>query len=223
MDLDRIVSELVDGARRRGVTGGVTGGVAAGLASSLLFSKAGRKLGKRALELGGLAAIAGVGYAAWRRHQAGGVPVAAPLRAVDAIPAAFLPPPAESGARDELGAVLLQAMIAAARADGKLDGEERRMLFEQLAKLELPEAERAELYAALERPVEIQTLIAAATTPERAVEIYTASLLAIDLDTPAERGYLAMLSAALGLPDGLVEQIHREVGVEPLSRAEGAA
>jgi len=104
-------------------------------------------------------------------------------------------------------------MIAAARADGKLDGDERRALFEHVARIELPEAERADLYAALERPVEVQTLVAAATTQERAVEIYAASLLAIEVDTPAERGYLAMLAAALGLPDALVAHIHWEAGV----------
>ena len=57
MDPDRILSELLGGDRARGLAGGV----AAGLAGSLLLSKAGRRLGKRALELGGLAAVAGLG------------------------------------------------------------------------------------------------------------------------------------------------------------------
>ena len=119
--------------------------------------------------------------------------------------------------------MLLRAMIAAARADGKLDGEERRTLFDRVATLDLPEADRAELYAALERPVDTETLTAAATSPERAVEIYTASLLAIEVDTPAERGYLAMLAARLGLPDPLVDRIHREAGVAPPRGAEETA
>ena len=106
-------------------------------------------------------------------------------------------------------------MIAAARADGQLDPAERRALFTRVSELGLPEAERAELFAALERPVDLPTLVAAATTQERATEIYAASLLAIDVDTPAERGYLAMLAGALGLPNGLVAQIHREAGLPP--------
>jgi uncharacterized membrane protein YebE (DUF533 family) len=65
----------------------------------------------------------------------------------------------------------------------------------------------------LERPVDVETPVAAATTQERAVEIHAASLLPIEVDTPAERGYLAMLAAALGLPDGWVAHIHREAGV----------
>jgi uncharacterized membrane protein YebE (DUF533 family) len=212
MSADRILSELFAGPRGAGFAGGVAGGVA----SSLLLSKAGRKLGKRALELGGLAAIAGLGYTAWRRYQEDrGSAAAQPEPALQAAapPAAFLPPPSEREARDDLGRTLLEAMIAAARADGKLDGQERRALFERVAKVDLPEAERAELYAALERPPDVAQLVAAATTPERAVEIYAASLLAIEVDTPAERGYLAMLASALGLPDELVERIHREAGV----------
>ena len=39
----------------------------------------------------------------------------------------------------------------------------------------------------------------ATRTPEEAAEIYTVSLLAIDVDNPAERGYLAMLAARLNL------------------------
>jgi uncharacterized membrane protein YebE (DUF533 family) len=208
MDANRVLSELLAGPRGAGLAGGIAGG----LASGLLLSKAGRKLGKRALELGGLAVIAGLGYTAWRRYQDGRAAGPA-TRSAGELPAGFLPPPTQAQALDSLGRVLLQAMIAAARADGKLDGDERRALFEHVARLELPEKERADLYAALERPVDVPTLVAAATTQERAVEIYAASLLAIEVDTPAERGYLAMLAAALGLPDALVAHIHREAGV----------
>jgi uncharacterized membrane protein YebE (DUF533 family) len=223
MSADRILSELFAGPRGAGFAGGVAGGIA----SSLLLSKAGRKVGKRALELGGLAAIAGLGYTAWRRYQEDRSRGAAPLEGAPSaatLPAAFLPPPAEREARDDLGRTLLEAMIAAARADGKLDGLERRSLFEHVAKLDLPESERAELYAALEQPPDVQRLVAAATTQERAVEIYAASLLAIEVDTPAERGYLAMLAAALGLPDELVARIHREAGVpDPALSTKGVA
>lgn len=212
MKADRLLSELLGGGRGAGLAGGVAGG----LAGSLLLSKAGRRLGKRAVELGGLALVAGLGYTAWRRYQEGrasGTALPAEARPAGAPPERFLPPPAQLEARSELGGVLLDAMIAAARADGKLDGPERRALFDRVAGLDLPEAERTELYAALEQPVDVEALARAATTQERAVEIYTASLLAIEVDTPAERGYLAMLAGALGLPDELVAQIHREAGI----------
>jgi uncharacterized membrane protein YebE (DUF533 family) len=220
MSADRILTRLLGSPEAKGFAGG--------LAASLLVSKAGRKLGKQALRMGGIAAIAGLGYAAWRSYQderAPGAPrdVAPPTLAPAEPPPPFLPAATDTGAREDLGRALLQAMIAAARADGKLDGTERRALFENMARLELPETEPAELYAALERPVDIEALVGAASTQERAVEIYSASLLAIEVDTPAERGYLAMLAAGLGLPEALVARIHREAGVaEPAIAAEEA-
>ena len=44
-----------------------------------------------------------------------------------------------------------------------------------------------------------------------AAEIYTASLLAIDIDNAAERGYLAMLAARLRLDDALVAHLQQTV------------
>jgi uncharacterized membrane protein YebE (DUF533 family) len=40
-----------------------------------------------------------------------------------------------------------------------------------------------------------------------AAEVYAASLIAINPDTPAEKAYLAMLAARLNLDPGLVREI----------------
>ena len=47
--------------------------------------------------------------------------------------------------------------------------------------------------------------------PGTAAEIYAASRLAIDPDHPAERAYLQMLAARLGLEEGLIEEIELAV------------
>ena len=47
-------------------------------------------------------------------------------------------------------------------------------------------------------------------TPELAVEIDAAAVLAIDPDDPAERAYLAMLASRLKLEPGLRAAIERE-------------
>jgi uncharacterized membrane protein YebE (DUF533 family) len=206
MNAEKILSQLLSG----GAASGFAGGLAGGLASGLLTSKAGRKLGGKALQLGGLAAVAGLAYNAWSRYrqESTGAPVErAPAQLP---PPAFLPGPGHADERSDLALCLLFAMIAAARADGKLDGEERRAIFDGVARLDLPETERAQLYAALERPADLEWLVRQATTPERAAEIYAASLLAIEVDTPAERGYLSMLAARLGLPEDLVASLHGE-------------
>jgi len=213
MSLDRVLSRLLSSPGAAGLAGAA--------ATGLLTTKAGRKLGKSALQLGGLAAVAGLAYAAWQRHQretrAG---ASAPLEPSPGllVETGFLPEPRNLDAQDELARGLVRAMLAAARADGKLDGAERSALFERIASLDLDEASRAELYAELERPVSIDEVVARATTRERALELYTASLAAIDADTPAERGYLSLLAARLGLDDALVAAIHREAGAAAPTR-----
>ena len=47
-------------------------------------------------------------------------------------------------------------------------------------------------------------------TPELAVEIYAASVLAIDPDDPAEQAYLAMLASRLKLDPGLKAAVEAE-------------
>ena len=136
MSIDRILTELLSSPARAGLAGAVAGG--------LLTSKAGRKLGKRAAELGGLAAIAGLAYTAWRRYEERGgrasgpeAPATPALSREPAVleAAGFLPPQPESFG-EPLTRLLLRAMIAAARADGKLDGGERRRLFDRIARLD---------------------------------------------------------------------------------------
>ncbi|HEX5065896.1 MAG TPA: DUF533 domain-containing protein [Myxococcota bacterium] len=203
MDLDRILSQLLSSPARAGLAGAVAGG--------LLTSRGGRKLGKKALELGGAAALAGLAYAAWQRHrqgapQARSLPAPTPerLRATGFLPEG-------RAANEEFGRAVFRAMVAAARADGRLDERERGALLGEIGKLALSEADRAELYAEIEEAVTIDDVVASATTPERALELYTASWLATGADTPAERGYLTLLAARLGLDDALVAELHREL------------
>ena len=59
--------------------------------------------------------------------------------------------------------------------------------------------------------VNMDTIVNSATTVEIGAEIYTASLLAVEVDSDAERAYLAMLAARLQLPPGLVQAIEQQV------------
>ena len=99
-------------------------------------------------------------------------------------------------------------MIAAAKADGQITPAERARIADTLPQLGLgPEAQ--ELIAAeLDTPLDIGAVAALAHGEEQAAEIYAASLLAIDPDGAAEKGYLAMLAARLRLDPGLVEHLN---------------
>ncbi|MBB4287121.1 tellurite resistance TerB family protein [Roseospira goensis] len=215
---------------------GVAGGaLAGGLAGVLLGSKKGRKVAGKVATYGGLAAIGGLAYKAYRDWQAnrppdtGATPTQAPhppgpSQAPGPSPdpdapgwtpppadSPFLPAPERADAAQDLGRVLLQAMIMATKADGHIDADEYRRIFEHLNTLDLEPDAKAFVMDELNRPMDVRALTAAVTGPEVAAEIYAASLLAIDPDGPAERGYLAMLAAQLRLDPALVEHLHASV------------
>ncbi|MBP2237430.1 uncharacterized membrane protein YebE (DUF533 family) [Sinorhizobium kostiense] len=184
------------------------------IAAVLLGSKSGRKLAGNAAVLGGLAAIAGLGYQAYKKYQAGQAPAAEPATSA---PAQLPAPPANSGfaapeaMSDDFALVLVRAMIAAARADGHIDESERRHIMDKLAVSGLSADATAFLETELANPTDLDAIIAAGKTEEERVEIYTASRLAIEPESRAERGYLDLLAGRLGLADALVDHIEATV------------
>ena len=64
------------------------------------------------------------------------------------------------------------------------------------------------LTAELDTPLDIGAVAGLAQDEAQAAEIYAASLLAIDPDGAAEKGYLAMLAARLNLAPGLVDHLN---------------
>jgi uncharacterized membrane protein YebE (DUF533 family) len=187
---------------------------ASAVMAALLGTKTGRKLGGSALKLGGMAAVAGLGYLAYKNYQSGKTPA----QIGQPAPQDVLPPPANSGfdlepaqTTDDFALALVRAMIAAAKADGHIDANERAAIVGKLSEDGLDAEEMAFLQKELEAPVDIGAIAAAARTEEQKVEIYTASRLAIDPDTRAERGYLDQLAGRLGLPDPLIDHIEATV------------
>lgn len=133
------------------------------------------------------------------------------------VASAFLPPPADQAANEALGKALVRAMIAAAKADGKIDAVEKDAIFDRLKAMDLDAEAKAFVFDELTAPLDINAVIAPATTPEIAAEIYAASLVAIEADTAAERAYLQMLAARLELDPGLVAEIHKAAEAAPVA------
>jgi uncharacterized membrane protein YebE (DUF533 family) len=187
---------------------------AGALAAVLLGTGTGRAVTGSALKLGGLAAVAGLAYKAWQSYQGG----ASPAEAGKAGPE-LLPPPAQTGfdpaeapqGEAEFTLTLVRAMIAAARADGHIDDAERSRIADRLKLAGMDAEAGAYLLHELEKPVDLDAIVGAATTEAQRVEVYTASRLAIEPETRAERGYLDMLAGRLKLPDALVDHIEATV------------
>ena len=183
------------------------------IAAVLLGTGAGRALAGTALKVGGMAAVAGLAYHAYQNYQAG----KAPGNGADG--AEVLPPPSDTAfdpklapqGEDDFALTLVRAMVAAARADGRIDDEERKRIGDKVALSGLGEEAEAFLMAEIDNPADIDALAAAAQTDAQKVEIYAASRLAIEPDTKAERGYLDMLAGRLKLPDALVDHVEATI------------
>jgi len=184
-----------------------TGAVAGGALALLLGSRSGRRLGGKALKYGSVAAIGAMAWTAYRDWQAkqasqsGQAPTATAAAAPVLQPTSFAQLPAP--AQEDHSWRMLQAMIAAAKADGHMDDRERGLVEAELHRLEADPALRGRVDAELRRPVEPAEVAAGITSPEQAAEVYLASLLVVDQTTTMERAYLDALAQQLRLPASL--------------------
>lgn len=211
VDMNKLLGQLLGS----GAISGFAGGLAGGLASSMLTGKKGRKLGKKALKVGGVAAVGALAYTAYQRFNNKDTSSNVPATATDLVAAppgtAFMPEESDDVAIEALGLILVRAMIAVARADGRLDAQESQSIFQKIQSLELDSNSQALLVEEMGHPVDMDAIVNSATTPEIAAEIYTASLLAVEVDTAAEKSYLGMLAARLRLPTELVVELEQQV------------
>ncbi|CAL1239010.1 tellurite resistance TerB family protein [Candidatus Methylocalor cossyra] len=188
--------------REASVQGLGKGAALGGILALLLGTSAGRKITGPALKLGSLAALGGLAYQAYQNWQAQQGPGAAePGAPIDRLSG----PAAEQRSRG-----LLKAMIAAAKADGHIDDNERARIDEHVQKLGIDSALAAFLKEELAKPLDPQDVAAAADSPAAAAEIYLTSLLVIDEQNAEEAAYLRRLAEALKLAPDLVEQISRQ-------------
>jgi uncharacterized membrane protein YebE (DUF533 family) len=109
--------------------------------------------------------------------------------------------------------VILQAMINAAKADGQIDAAEQQRILGKLEEAGANAAVQEFVRAEMARPLDLQALLREVHHPQMAAEVYAASLLAIEVDTPAERDYLRQLAQGLGLDEGAVQRLHLTLGV----------
>ncbi|MDG4881757.1 tellurite resistance TerB family protein [Mesorhizobium sp. WSM4884] len=188
---------------------------AGALAAVLLGTGAGRQVTGAAIKLGGLAAIGGLAYKAYQNYKAGNAPAQEPVSGEPEL----LPPPKDTAfhpsqapqGEAEFTLTLVRAMISAAKADGHVDDEERQKIADRLKLAGIGTEAEKFLMEELERPLDLDALIAGAKTDAQKLELYTASRLTIDPDTRTERGYLDLLAGRLGLPDALVDHVEATV------------
>ncbi len=122
------------------------------------------------------------------------------------------PAPPDSTQNDH-ALLLVRAMIAAAYADGTIDDAERAEILGRLDAAGVGPAEKELFLRELASPKPVTALAAEVKTPDLAEQFYVVSLLAVRVDNDAERAYMRMLPALLGLGAEEVAAIHQKTGV----------
>lgn len=189
MSMGRLAGSLL------GAFGGrALGGMLGGNTGRMIGSLAGSMLGSRGL--GGMARGGGGGASSMLGDLFGGDDDKAEAAAANLD--------------DEDAEILIRAMCNAAKADGTVDETEMKNIVERLG--DLSADEETFLRHELSSPLDLEAFIP--TVPSGMEnEVYTMSVLAIDIDTGAEADYLARLAQGLNISDDTRGKIHEALGV----------
>jgi uncharacterized membrane protein YebE (DUF533 family) len=147
--------------------------------------------------LASLGMMAFQAYQAWQRSQAS-APQEAP-RTVDLLAGPQV---------EEHSHAILRALIGAAKADGRFDDAEKQMINAEIARHTDDPQLQQWLDAECAKSLDPAEVAQSATDSGMAAEMYLASVMLVDDQQDAERGYLDELAAALGIEPDL--QVHLE-------------
>lgn len=213
----------------QGGLGGLLGGFAE-MAKSALISPQQEIRNNNPAAVGGLGALAGallgggsgamggglmavLGSLAYSALQNSGQSQSAPGGAyvsTGAPPAAL---PVNDADAQRRALLMVKAMIQAAKADGQIDEQETQRIMGKLAAFGHEDEARVFVTDEMRRPIDINGLVKDIRNPQEAAEVYAASMMAIEIDSQAERDYLIDLAAALRLPTSVTSQINNSMGV----------
>lgn len=209
MDARQLLAKLTSSPGATGLAGGLVGG---GLIAAL-GSKKGRKTLGTAAQVGGLAALGGLAYQAWRRYQQNRQPVAEagarPPPAFETVRERFVPPADNVNEQERLSRNVLQAMVTAAKADGSIDNDEWQRIDQRVVELGLDANERGLLVNWMREPADPARIAGLARNVEEAAELYLASLFTIDVDHWTEQAYIERLRMQLDLDPQLAAELEK--------------
>ncbi len=225
------IADMLSGVLGGGQQGAGAAGRGGGIGDLLsnMLGDAGKAVGgNKNLAIGGLGALVGSLFGGGGKSLGGAVGggLMALLGALafnalkgsgqQNVPVGLLEPQTESEQEqmDQGSELVLRAMINAIKADGQVDQDEINRMMGKFSELGVDAEGRRYLMAQLQQPMETEQLIAAAKQQQDlAVQIYAASLFAIEVDTKAEKDYLDRLAVGLGLAPQVIERIKQMVGV----------
>ncbi len=197
--------DLLSGGGLGNLLSGFGGGALTGGAIGLLLgNKKARKVGGKVAMYGGLAALGVIAYKAynnWQSQKQAQTFTGQP-QTIDRIPATQV---------EQHSQAILKALIAASKADGHIDANERQLIEVEINKMTNDMELRRWVDAELNKPLDPADVARAATTPEMAAEMYIASVMMVDEESFMERSYLAELARQLNLDPNLKNELELQV------------
>ena len=180
-----------------GGLGGLLGGILGGGRSAGGYAQGRAAGGVNYAALASLGMMAFQAYQSWQRSQAAAPQQA--MRTVDQL----------SGAEAEGHShAILRALIAAAKADGRIDAQEEQLIYTEIKRHTDDPQLQQWLDEEVSKPLDAAEVAQSARDPAMAAEMYLASVMLVDDQQAAERAYLDELASALQIDPTL--QVHLE-------------
>ncbi len=131
------------------------------------------------------------------------------------LPLGARPPqnPHEEQELENTSAIILKAMINAAKADGHIDQQEMEKLLGKLKESGADPEMQQFVIQEMQKPLDLDELVQDIPNEAVAAQAYLAALFTIEVDTEAERQFLNELASRTGLDQGVVSQLHQMVGL----------
>jgi uncharacterized membrane protein YebE (DUF533 family) len=208
--LAEMAKDFLGGQSSAGTSPLAVGGLGA-LAGALLGGGGGAAKG--AVGGGAMALLGGLAMQALRNWGQGAAPSAEEVAREAPLGLREPQGPAEEQELQSSARLMLEAMVNAAKADREIDQQELNRIVGRLRDAGADSDAREFVMGELRKPLDLDGLIRQVRDPQAAVQVYAASLLAIEVDTPAERQYMERLARGLGLDAGVVQRVHRALGV----------
>ncbi|BAN46225.1 tellurite resistance TerB family protein [Metapseudomonas resinovorans] len=182
-----------------GLLGGILGGgMGGGMGGASMGGSQGRSGGPNYAALASLGMMAFQAYQAWQSRQPAAPQQA--LRTVDQL---------EGAEAQDHSLAILRALIAAAKADGRIDEQEKQTIYAEISRHTDDPQLQAWLDDEVRRPLDAAEVAQAASNPGMAAEMYLASVMLVDDQQAAERTYLDELAYQLKLDPNLQAQLEQ--------------
>lgn len=106
----------------------------------------------------------------------------------------------------------LRGMIEAIKSDGEISPDEVQRLVGKLEEGGITADEKQFVEQEMRKPQDLAGLVEAIPNQEVGIQVYAAGLMAITVDTQAERSFLHGLAEGIGLDRDVVARLHQMVG-----------